>query len=71
MIFPFQNSIEFVMMELLPLIMQGAVFPFSPHVCFIRDPQQFLLPPGRLLQPLPPHRPQIAAQHTFFLEIPP
>ena len=67
----FQNSTDSAMIVLLPLMMQGAVFPLSPHVCFIRDPQQFLLPPGHLLQPLPPHRPQLAAQHTFFLEIPP
>ena len=43
--------------------LQGA-FWLSPQVFVISPAQHFVLPPGLLLHPDPPHVPQLLAQHN-------
>ena len=64
------KTIYFYANQRLPTIMHGAVCPSTPHVWYIRDVQQFLAPPGLLLQPLPPQVPHLAAQQVDFCPIP-
>ena len=59
-----------VVKQHIPTIMHGAVCPSTPHVLYIRDVQQLLAPPGRLLQPLPPQVPHLVAQQVVFFPIP-
>ena len=52
---------------------QGAILPETPQTCSAEIPpvQQFAFPPGLLLQPVPPHVPQLEAQHVVSADTPP
>ena len=47
--------------------MHGALIPSTPQIfplSLMLPVQQFLVPPGLLVQPPPPQLPQVFAQHT-------